>query len=140
MLIPTGVQHFGKSIVGDVMQRYLVDNEECLSGFEKIYKLNDAFIQAIESDNADVFCACVNLHSSILESISHQTSTIQTGQMSRALQPYVKALSLCGAGGGGYFYAVLRDEINREDFKNNFKTLFPSVGSAPKKIELYYEK
>ncbi|MBR0414284.1 MAG: hypothetical protein IJI67_04350 [Clostridia bacterium] len=137
VLIPTGIEHFGKSIVGDVMQRYLSGNEECLPGFESIQRLNASFLEAVRADDTEAFCACVNRHAAVLKTISGEIYTAQVEAMAKALAPYTEALSICGAGGGGYFYAVLKEQISPQAFKEKWKEFFPSLRSAPKQLSLF---
>lgn len=137
VLIPTGIEHFGKSIVGDVMERYLRADTECLQAFDSIRLLNDALAEAIRLDDAQKYCACINKHADLLMHISHCTYTEHTESIAKALQPYVQALSICGAGGGGYFYAVLKEEYTVDAFKKKFKQLFENIQSDVKKVSLY---
>ncbi|MBQ3431843.1 MAG: hypothetical protein IJG23_03570 [Clostridia bacterium] len=137
VLIPTGIEHFGKSIVGDVMERYLRADKECLQAFDSIRLLNDALAEAIRFDDAQKYCTCINKHADLLMHISHRTYTEHTEAIAKALQPYVQALTICGAGGGGYFYAVLKEEYTVDAFKKQFKQLFENIQSDVKQVALY---
>ncbi len=130
VLVPTGQRHFGRFIVSDVVNRYLAKNENSLQAHKKIRKLNDRILNSIENDNFQDFLNCVNEHFYLLKEISPLVSNEKIDSLTeRLLEDFADAVSVCGAGGGGYLLAVMKDGVSAETLKNNFGEI--------KKIDLF---
>ena len=139
VLIPTGQRHFGRFIVSDVAKRFLEREPEALEGFEKIKKLNQDFLKSIDEKNFTEFANSMNKHFEILRKISPAVSNSKIDRMSaELLENYADAISVCGAGGGGYLLTVLKDGVDLADVQRFIKDKFRYVSSEVKKIEISY--
>lgn len=136
-LVPTSQRHFGRFIVNDVAVRYLKKNPMSLYGFEKMHELNSRLKDAFTDDNFSEFCECLNEHFKILKMISPTVSNENIELITEKLKPLCDAVSICGAGGGGYLLAVVKDDITASDLKEKINENFPLIKSDIKKIDLY---
>ena len=139
ILIPTGQRHFGRFIVNDVAERYLEKNHDSLQGYCEMKELNGKLLKSIEKEDFSAFSECINEHFRILRKISPAVSDGKIDRLSQALlEKHVSALSVCGAGGGGYLLAVMNDDVSVDDISQFIKNNFPYVKGRIKKIDIFY--
>ncbi len=139
VLVPTGQRHFGRFIVNDVVNRYLAKNEESVSGHKEIKELNEAVLKSIEEENFEEFLECINSHFEVLKKISPSVSNEKIERLAASLhESLVDAVSICGAGGGGYLLAVMKDGITMDMLQLFMRNNFSLVNGMVKKIDLVY--
>lgn len=137
VLMPTGQRHFGRFIVNDVVNRYLAKNEESLSAHIEIRELNVPLTDSIINGELSTFYDCLNRHWSLLKRISPLVTNSSIDKIVEKCLGVADAVSICGAGGGGYLLVVLKESISVSDFKTFVKDNFPQITSSVKKIDLY---
>lgn len=137
VLMPTGQRHYGRFIVSDVADRYLNKNDEAISAYRKMEELNDAVLKAIENDDEIGFLNCINLHRQLLNSISPLTCNKKIECIIQKCFEAADAVSICGAGGGGYLLIFLKDSFSVDDFKAFASRVFPEIKSEILKIDIF---
>ncbi len=139
VLIPTGERHFGRFIVSDVSGRYLERNEAALQGYDEIKNLNEKVLKSIEKENFEAFANCINEHFMCVRKISPAVSNKKIDCLSDALlEKYVDAVSVCGAGGGGYLLAVMKNGVKPEDVNDFIKNKFAYISEKVRRIDIFY--
>ncbi len=139
ILIPTGQRHFGRFIVSNVAARYFERNEEALSAYSEMKVLNSRFLKSIEEENFSEFTNLINRHFEILRKISPAVSDERIDALSASLlENCVDAVSVCGAGGGGYLLSVMKDNVSVSDVQNFIKNNFGYITGKVKKIDIFY--
>lgn len=137
VLLPTGQRHFGRFVVNDVVNRYLYGNPEALLAYEEMKALNRALVSSVKSDNAEVFFRCINRHMQLLKKVSPAVTNERIDSMINACTPVAQAVSICGAGAGGYLLVFLKPEVSYSDFLNFTEKTFPELNSRVLKLEIY---
>lgn len=138
VLIPTGQRHFGRFIVNDVVNRYLCENEESVSSHIAIKELNTQILSSIKDDDFENFMLCLNKHFGLLKKISPMVSNEKIEKLIRCcLENVADAVSICGAGGGGYLLAVMKEGITLYALQEYIKSEFPSIASPVRKIDVF---
>ena len=137
VLIPTGQRHFGRFIVNDVANRYLDKNKDSADGFSQMKKLNGEMLECLKNDDTDGFTDCINRHCEILCSISPMVTNEKISSIIKGcLENIADAVSLCGAGGGGYLLAIMKKDVTTDDVQRYMTESFPSVRSCVKKADI----
>lgn len=138
VLIPTGQRHFGRFIVNDVVNRYLRGNEESLNGHNAIRKLNSQILHSIQDDDFAGFMLCLNRHFSLLKNISPLVSNEKIEKLvADCLENVADSVSICGAGGGGYLLAVMKENVTVDMLQEYMKSEFPAITSPVRKIDIF---
>lgn len=137
LLVPTGIRHFGRFIVADIADRYLQGNIETRKTISELKQLNDEMLKSILTDNLSVFSYCVNKHHALVKQLSPYVMTAEIDSMVDQLMEYASAVSICGAGGGGYLFVQLKESCKYDSFLSFFKERFPSIKSNILKIRLF---
>ena len=109
VLIPTGRRHFGRFIVTDVMHRYLTG--ETPSVFQEIKALNRPLTESVRNGDMALFADTVNAHSECLTRLSPFIYGDELLSLRQEIMRYADACCICGAGGGGYLWAVRKETV-----------------------------
>lgn len=140
VLIPTGLRHFGRFIVTDVVNRYLDGQQDVLSSYRDIIELNAYVQESIKNDNFDLLRKCINKHFSYLKKISPKITNQSIEHLIDAVSPFVDGVSVCGAGGGGYLLAILRDNISSNDLQSFMTETFPGITSPVLNVDISFDR
>ena len=121
MLISTGQRHFGRFIVQDVMDRYLRGDPENHSAFRTIVELNGQMVQNVQNGDLPLFAAAVNAHSDALVRLSPLIYGKELLALREKCLAYTDACCICGAGGGGYLFGLLREGVTPAQMQDEIK-------------------
>lgn len=139
ILVPTGQRHFGRFIVGDVVNRYLEKNKEALEAYEKIKELNYFVLKSFCEDDFELFEKSINEHFSLLKKISPKVTNEKIEKLTEdLLSSFADAVSICGAGGGGYLLVVMKENISPEDIEKFIKNKFTFIKGNVKRLDISY--
>ena len=139
VLLPTGQRHFGRFIVNDVANNYLQKKTKSLKAFEDIQQLNKNFLDCLEKNDYKGFVKCVNTHHQLLKSFSDKIITARIDEIVEKCMEKTDAISILGAGGGGYLLVVLKYDVSFDDFNQFVKNSFPQIKSDIKRISICYD-
>ena len=140
VLIPTGLRHFGRFIVTDVVNRYLDGQSDALCAYRDIIKLNKAVSESIETENYNLLRSCINKHFAYLKRISPKTTNQSIEHLVDECSGLIDGASVCGAGGGGYLLAVLRDNVSLNDLQSFMTKSFPNITSPVLNIDISFDR
>ncbi|MBQ9880189.1 MAG: hypothetical protein IJM45_07150 [Clostridia bacterium] len=117
-LISTGQRHFGRFIVTDVMNRYLSGDGRSIRAFARLRELNgEVRTRAAEGDITG-FARCMDAQASLLAELSPMIYNDGMLALTEKCRGFVDGCCVCGAGGGGYLAAVMKEGVGTEDLKN----------------------
>ena len=120
VLIPTGRRHFGRFIVTDVMSRYLTGENR--AAFLEMEALNAPLIQSVRSGDTALFAETVNAHSDCLSRFSPLIYGEDLPALRETCLQYADACSICGAGGGGYLWALRKETVPEATLRQALRT------------------
>ena len=94
-------------------------------------------IESIRRGNYNRYCECINRHFDILKRISPLVSNRKIDKLVLdCLNSIADAVSICGAGGGGYLFAVLKEGKTIEDVQTFLSEKYLHITSKAKKIQI----
>lgn len=137
VLVPTGERHFGRFIVGDVADRYLRGVPEALEAFEEMKLLNRELEDSFEKSDEERFFCCLNRHCELLERISPKIINFKIKKVIARLREETEAVSICGAGAGGYLLTFLKTGNDAARIKEILKSEFPQIKGDVLKVNLH---
>ena len=139
ILVPTSQRHFGRFIVNDVAGRYLDKNELSLSACAEMKELNKKVSEYIEENDFSGFSECLNRHFGLLKNISPAVSNEKIDMLiTSLLEEKAEAVSICGAGGGGYLLVVMKDGETVESVSDFIKNKFSYITGKVRRINISY--
>ncbi len=137
VLMPTGQCHFGRFIVNDIADRYFVGADGVNEAYCSMKELNIALLQAVRNDDCEVFLECINRHMTFLKQLSPAVTNPAIDSVVDACLQVADAVSICGAGAGGYLLVFLKSNQSVDDFKLFVSHKFPEIESEVLKINLF---
>ncbi len=120
VLIPTGRRHFGRFIVADVMNRYL--SGENRAALREIETLNRPLLQSVGAGDLSLFAETVNAHSECLTRLSPLIYSEALLSLRQEVMRYADACCICGAGGGGYLWALRKENVSQKTISHALQT------------------
>ena len=137
VLLPTGQCHFGRFIVNDIANRYFDKADGVTEAYHAMKELNAALLKAVDEDDCAAFLGCINRHMTLLEQLSSAvTNSAIDATIDTCLQ-VADAVSICGAGAGGYLLVFLKSNRSVDEFKLFVSENFPETESEVLKINLF---
>ncbi len=128
----TGQRRLAKSIQRKVTTNYAVNNPQILQTLEDARRLAIIMKYELQRGNIDGFASLLNTqmqHAVLLDPSS--TNTVMSAIMS-ACEPFIKGIAVCGAGGGGFLYGILKEGVTLSNLKEHMYPIFNGT-----KIELF---
>ena len=122
VLISTGQRHFGRFIVTDVMSRYLQNNPEAGAALQALTDLNGMTRSCIEASDLSGFAACMNAQHAFLSELSPLICAAGVRETAEKSKRYVDACCPCGAGGGGYLFALRKADVSLAEIQDSLQT------------------
>lgn len=136
IIIPTGINHSGSGILIDIMNRYIAHEPKCLQAFQDMLELTNEMEKSVLEDDTDNFFRLINLHHRLLQEFSPLVINQNINEIIEQISSSCSAVSICGAGGGGYLFAVLKENISLVSLQSLFQMKFPKIKSKILKIDL----
>lgn len=115
-LVSTCQRHFGRFVVTDVMNRYINADDNSIKAFALLDALNKETIKSIESSDISSLCSCVNRHWEYLKMLSPLISDDNIDNMVEECRNIADAVSICGAGAGGYLFLIIKENADLSSF------------------------
>ncbi len=137
VLLPTGQRHFGRFIVTDVANRYLDGNPGTVSALNEIKELNSRLLESIENEDTAAFYECINSHMQLLTRISPAVTNTVIRNIIGKCACMTEAVSICGAGAGGYLLAFLKKGVTLSEFRSFIALNFPQIKSDVLKTDIF---
>lgn len=140
ILIPTGERHFGRFVVTDVADRYLSCVPEALEAFGEMKKLNSAVKKSLEDSDEKSFFDSINRHCDLLKMISPKVTNERIDKLIARLREETEAVSVCGAGAGGYLLTFLRNGNDVKTVREILKNEYPNIKGDILKVNICNKK
>lgn len=134
VLMPTGQCHFGRFIVNDIASRYFNGVNEAYGAMKE---LNAQLLNAVRNDDCALFLDCINHHLGLLRQLSPAVTNPVIDTIVDTCRQVADAVSICGAGAGGYLLMFLKSNQSVDDFKLFVSQRFPEIESEVLKINLF---
>ena len=105
----------------------------------QIKELNKKITDCIEKNNFKGFSESLNRHFELLKKISPAVSDEKIDALtSTLLETKADAVSICGAGGGGYLLVIMKDGETVESVSEFIKNKFSCITGKVRKIDIAY--
>ena len=137
VLLPTGQCHFGRFIVNDIANRYFNNAHGVKDAYSSMKELNTDLLKAVDEDDRAAFLDCINRHLELLKQLSSAVTNPVIDSIIDTCRQVADAVSICGAGAGGYLLVFLKSNQSFDDFKHFVSENFSETESEVLKINLF---
>lgn len=123
-LIYTGERIFGRTIVEEIMCRCIGKTPKVMRALHAMKQLSADMQKAMEAGDEAAFAGLVNRHTALLCDLSDKIVTPKMRGIMNVSADWVAASTVCGAGGGGYMYALLREDAKKDALERALRSAF----------------
>jgi fucokinase len=123
-LLFTGQRRIAKSALVRVLSNYICNHPESLIAFENIQQLAYAMTYELRRGNISNFGKLLTEHMEILRKLDGSSSNLMLEHIIKGLDAYTDGSTLCGAGGGGFLYGILKSGMSLDDVRQWIKRDF----------------
>ncbi|MDR2599839.1 MAG: hypothetical protein LBC73_06130 [Oscillospiraceae bacterium] len=114
-LLFTGQRRIAKSALRRVLTNYICNNPKSLTAFKEIQELVFLMVNKLQEGNINGFGQLLTQHTKLLRQLDNSSSNIMLDFIMKYLEQYTEGFSICGAGGGGFIYGILKQGITLDD-------------------------
>jgi fucokinase len=110
-LLYTGQRRVAKIALTRVLSNYICNRPDSLAALLDIQRL--AYIMTYELHRGSIsnFGLLLNEHMSLLKRLDDSCTNLMIDYLIRGLYPFIEGASICGAGGGGHMYGILKSNV-----------------------------
>ena len=132
VLINTGQRRLARNLLRNIVTKYISNEPITVKVLNTIVSIAKKQVKAIESNNYREFGKLLNKHWELIKQMDPGSSNLCIETIIKVIEDDVYGKALCGAGGGGFIVAILKDGISKETIKNKLEKVF-----ADTNVQLY---
>jgi fucokinase len=134
-LIYTGQRRLARGLLREVMGRYIAGEAEAVAILRDIQALARDMARALETGNLDAFSDMLSRHWELSKRLDAGGTNTCIDLIFVAIEDLVSGRMICGAGGGGYLQAVMKEGVTLEALNRRLSDAFPGTGVAAWKCD-----
>ncbi len=123
-LIYAGERHMGRYILTDIMERQFKNDPGATETLHKLKDLADTQKRLLQSADIEGFIQSLNRHFDLLLELPANAVTGHMRRIRSTLCDLLDAFSPCGAGGGGFCFAVAKNPETMRQITERLKSVF----------------
>ena len=124
VLIYTGQRRLARNLLRDVVGRYIGHEPDSLHALNEIQRLAALMRFELERGHIDDFAHLLNEHWQLSQMIDTGTTNTLIDQIFASVDDLLEGRMVCGAGGGGFLQAVMKQGVSREQLRQRLKDVF----------------
>lgn len=109
ILIYTGKTRLARNLLQNVVRDWYARKQDILSTVDQLEKLAHFCSDAFQDGNLPLVGQCVDRYWELKKKMAPGCEPAAIRNLMQNLRPHVFGMSLAGAGGGGFFYAIAKD-------------------------------
>lgn len=123
LLIYTGKTRLARNLLQNVVRDWYARKQDILSTVDQLEKLAYSCASAFQDGNLLLVGECVNKYWELKKKMAPGSEPAAVQSLMQTISPHVFGMSLAGAGGGGFFYAIIKDA----SFKNQLNKILSKI-------------
>ena len=137
VLIYTGQRRLAKNLLRDIMNNYIANNRNTVETIGEIKNKAIQMQKAFEKENLKLFCKLLNEHWELSKKLDKGCTNTCINQILNCCDDLIDGRMICGAGGGGFLYVILKKGISKKALSNRIQEIFQDSGIKVFNIEIY---
>ncbi len=124
VLIYTGQRRLARNLLRDVVGRYVGNEPDSLYALNEIQKLAVLMRLELERGNVDEFARLMNRHWELSNMVDSGSTNTLIDQIFSSIDSLIDGKMICGAGGGGFLQAILKQGVTKDEVHRRLKAVF----------------
>lgn len=137
-IIYTGQRRLARNLLRDVVGRYVGNIEESLNAHKQIQVVAQKMKQALLNEDVDEFARLLDYHWTLSKQIDEGSSNTMIENIFKAIEEYIDARMVIGAGGGGFVQVILKKGITKDMVQKRLKEVFGDMPIDVYESEIIY--
>jgi fucokinase len=128
ILLYTGQRRVAKIALTRVLSNYICNRPESLTALQEMQRLAYIMTYELHRGNISSFGLLLNTHMYLLKQLDASCTNLMIEYILRGLYKFVEGASICGAGGGGHMYGILKSDVTMSDVQSWINSEFDGTG------------
>ena len=124
VLIYTGQRRLARNLLRDVVGRYIGNQAEVVFSLNEIQRVAALMKFELQRGRVDAFSELMNYHWELSQKIDKGITNTLIDQIFSSISHLIDGKMVCGAGGGGFLQAILKENVTKEEVRKQLKTVF----------------
>lgn len=128
VLIYTGQRRIAKNLLRKIMNKYIQNNKETIDVLNEIQKIAITMKFELEKGNIDSFSEQLTKHFELVKRMDSGITNVCIDHIISSCNDFVTGLTIAGAGGGGFLFAILKKGVTKEQLENKLLSVYRDNG------------
>lgn len=128
ILIYTGQRRLARNLLRDVVGSYIGNERETVRALNEIQRVAALMRFELERGHIDDFAHLLSEHWALSRQIDAGSSNTLIDQIFGAVEDLLEGKMICGAGGGGFLQAVMKNGVTAEAVHRRLEDVFQDAG------------
>ncbi len=137
ILINTGQRRLARNLLRDIVMKYISNDRITLKVLNDIQIIADKQFDSLKAGDYQQFGELLNEHWELIKKMDPGCTNLCIDTIINVINDSIYGKALCGAGGGGFIMAILKDNVTIEDIVNKLDNVFADTDVQVYRIELY---
>lgn len=124
VLIYTGQRRLARNLLRDVIGSYIGNQKEVVDALDEIQRIATLMKFELQRGRIDAFSKLMNTHWELSQQIDKGITNTLIDQIFASLEPFIDGKLVCGAGGGGFLQAILKENVTKDEVRKQLKSVF----------------
>jgi fucokinase len=117
-LLYSGQRRVAKTALIRVLSNYICNRPESLAALHDMQRLAYTMTYELQRGSISNFGQLLYEHMSLLKQLDASCTNLMIDYLIKGLYPFIEGVSICGAGGGGYLYGILKPNVTLGDVRS----------------------
>lgn len=127
-LIYTGQRRLARNLLREVVGNYLCNENKTIEALNKIQSIAIQIKNALLNGDIDGFASLLNTHWELSQQIDKGCTNECIEKIFARIKHLTDGKMICGAGGGGFLYVILKKDVTKEDVARELDSAFEGGG------------
>ena len=128
VLVYSGQQRLAKNILREVMNKYVLSDEQTIDILYEIQRLAVLMKFELEKGNISAFAKLLDTHWELSKKLDAGSSNTCIDQIFDMCDDLIDGKFICGAGGGGFLQMILKKGVTKDALRERLGQLFKNSG------------
>jgi len=117
-LLYSGQRRLAKSVLMRVLSDYVCNKQESIAALDELQKLSYTMAYELRRGNISTFGKLLTEHMNMMRRLDASCSNLMLDHIMTGMAPFTEGHSICGAGGGGFIYGILKRNVSLDNLRN----------------------
>ena len=140
ILINTGQRRLARNLLRDIVSKYISNDKITLHVLKNIQKIAQKQKLSFEKEDLKEFGILLDKHWELIKKMDPDSTNLCIETIIKVIENDVYGKALCGAGGGGFIVAVLKENVTKQDISRKIADVFADTDVKLFEVDVYEEE